>query len=84
MVNPVGSAGFVSNVLSVGKSQEAEDQKKTVVNASANPVDEVSISEEAQNVSKAMKDASQAYKALSSQPDVTLSSSNTERLNALV
>lgn len=84
MVDSINPSNQISNVLSVGKSQGYEDQKRTTSpQQQSSPVDEVKISPEGQSLSEAQRSANDAYKSLQAQPDVTLSS-NPERLNALV
>jgi anti-sigma28 factor (negative regulator of flagellin synthesis) len=82
MVDSVNPSNQSVNVLSVGKSQAYEDQKKTKEPAKQSPIDEVRISPQAQSISEAQKAANDVAKALEAQPDVTLSS-NAERLSTL-
>lgn len=92
MVNPVNQSGAVQDILSAKKTQQSapEPEKKQESPKREEPVDQVSISAEAQKLAQAekaeeqaaRKDAQDAREKLEQEQDATLSSDE-EQLDRL-
>ncbi len=83
MVDPVNPTGPIQGANNIRKSNDTLKQVRAEGTASSDPVDEVSISEEALSLTQAEQAANQAREALANNTEQVLSA-DAERLNALI
>jgi hypothetical protein len=84
MVDSINPSASIQNILSVGKSQSYDDQKsgKPITSPGA-PVDQVTLSEEAQSIVDVQASTQSASASLSGNESLTLSS-DYDRLSVLL
>lgn len=82
MVDSINPAGQIQNTQSVRSNAQKNQEAKSSDVSSANPVDDVQISQEALSIAQAQEALSNVTSQLSSQTDLTLSD-DVKRLDSL-